>query len=306
MKLNLLPTYVSKEGQQRAFIVLAVLVLLLSIAGAAGLILTAASQETAALAAAKDEQLQRNYSLAVAYSQRADADILKATDADKHIELAKAMQEHNTDYLRLYNTVFDYVPSFMRVRSISAAASSSESVTVTMTGIIETYQQYADAVLSLLRIPGCVNVVRAGYTINDRYVPNLTEEDQSGTAILPGESNLPSDPQLRWQEIINRASAAPDSSAFQNVEGFGTIEKDRGVMPGKSEVTFTITITGMDVMAPDPRATVMSRGAATPAAGVGTPPPAAMMGAGMPAATGASTAGAPAGRGPKAEADEDK
>jgi hypothetical protein len=304
MKLNLLPTYVSKEGQQRAFIVLAVLVLLLSIAGAAGLILTAKSQEDAALAAAKDQQLQNNYSLAVAYSQRADADILKATDADKHIQLAKAMQEHNTDYLRLYNTVFDYVPSFMRVRSVSGAASSAESVTVTLTGIIETYQQYADAVLSLLRIPGCVNVVRAGYTINDRYVPNLTEEDQSGTAILPGETNLPSDPQLRWQEIINRASGAPDSSAFQNVEGFGTSETDRGVMPGKSEVTFTITITGMDVMAPDPRATVMSRGAAAPAGGLGgAPAMGAMMGAGGPPP---GVAGAPAGRGAgAADADED-
>jgi len=299
MKLNLLPTYVSKEGQQRAFIVLAVLVLLLSIAGAAGLILVSQQKEATAYAAATDPTLRKQYSDAMAFAQRADADILKATDADKHVKLAQAMQEHNTDYVKLYNTVFDYVPSFMRVRSISASGASENQVTVNLTGVIETYQQYADAVLSLLRIPNCVNVVRSGYTVNDRFVPNLTEEDQTGSPIAPGETNLPSDPQLRWQEIINRASSAPDPLAFQNVEGFGTNETDRGIMPGKSEVSFAITLSGMDVRAPDVRGVVMSRGAgAAPAA------------TGMPGAPGALTGGpapaAPAGgRGSAVTEDED-
>lgn len=282
MKLNLLPTYVSKEGQQRVFIVLAALVLLLSIAGAAMMIVLSGQREATALNAANDESLRSKYSQAVAYAQRADQDIQLAVDADKHVKLAQAMQEHNTDYLKLYNTVFDYVPSFMRVRSISAAPSSADSVTVTLNGIIETYQQYADSVMALLRIPGCVNVVRSGYTVNDRYVPNLSEEDQVGSAIAPGETNLPSDPQLRWEEIIARASNAPDPLAFQNVDGFGSSQVDRGVMPGKSEVTFTITITGMDVMAPDPRATVMSRGAG----GAGTGAPGAPTMPGVPAGGG--------------------
>lgn len=279
MKLNLLPTYVSKEGQQRVFIVLAVLVLLLSIGGAALMIVLSGQREATALQAANDESLRSRYAQAVAYANRADQDIQLAVDADRHVKLAQAMQEHNTDYLRLYNTVFDYIPSFMRVRSISAAPSNAESVTVTVSAIIETYQQYADSVMALLRIPGCVNVVRSGYVVNDRYVPNLSEDDQIGTAITPGESNLPSDPQLRWQEIINRASNAPDPLAFQNVDGFGSSQTDRGVMPGKSEVTFTITITGMDVMAPDPRATVMSRGGGAGTT-VGMPGPAAPAGGG--------------------------
>ena len=296
MKLNLLPTYVSKEGQQRAFIVLAVLVLLLSIGGAAMMIVLSGQREAAALQAANDESLRSRYAQAVAYAQRADQDIQLAVDADKHVKLAQAMQEHNTDYLKLYNTVFDYVPSFMRVRSISAAPSSADTVTVTLNGIIETYQQYADSVMALLRIPGCVNVVRSGYTVNDRYVPNLSEEDQIGTAILPGETNLPSDPQLRWEEIINRASNAPDPLAFQNVDGFGSAETDRGVMPGKSEVTFTITITGMDVMAPDPRATIMSRGAGGAVGGA----------AGFPGAPGVPAGPAAGGRGGVSEEGEDR
>lgn len=294
MKLNLLPTYVTKKSQAGLFIVLAALLLLLSIAGAIGLVLIGRDAQAKALAAADANRVQ--YSQAVAYSAAADSVILQATDADRHIKLARAMQEHNTKYTQLYNTVFQYVPSFMRVRSISATPNGPTGATVTLTGTLYSFQQYADAVMALLRIPNVQNVVRSGYTINDRSVPGLNELDSIGTPIRPSESNLPSEPQARMAELIARANAEPDPYTFQNVNNFGTPETDRGALPDSSEVTFVITIDGVQLQTPDPRATIMSgaAGGGAAAAPAMTVPGAAMGRGGVAPGPSTAASGAPA------------
>jgi hypothetical protein len=296
MKLNLLPTYVSKEGQQKTFIALAVLLLLLSIGAAAFMVISARTRLDESIA--KSKEPENNYKSALAYSAKADEVILKATDADRHIKLANQMNAHNTVYTELYRRIYDFVPGFMRVRSISAVPVDAQNATVTMTAVLRTYQQYADATMALLRIEGpfigfqpegaaapaaaptaapttpgaaaapapaaaatglrVVNVTRSGYTINDRFVPSLNELDQLGTPIRPGESNLPSDPNERWREQVARAMAQPDPYAFQGIGDYGTTSLDRGAMPEYSEVTFVIQLSGVNLQTPDPRATIMS------------------------------------------------
>lgn len=152
MKLNLLPTYVSKEGQQKTFIALAVLLLLLSIGAAAFMVISARTRLDESIA--KSKEPENNYKSALAYAAKADEVILKATDADRHIKLATQMDAHNRTYTELYRRIYDFVPSFMRVRSISAVPVDGQNATVTMTAVLRTYQEYADATMALLRIEG--------------------------------------------------------------------------------------------------------------------------------------------------------
>jgi hypothetical protein len=304
MKLNLLPTYVSKQGQNQVFFVLAALVLLLSIAGS--ILMVMSGRQRLAAAVERSQTPGPNYQSALAYSAAADQVILQATDADKHIKLANEMSAHNDVYVKLYRTIFQYVPSFMRVRSISAVPTGPDTATVTVTGVIGSYQQYADAVMSFLRISGpppkplaggaapaaapapgavgapaaapaapagpqemrAVNVTRAGFTVNDLFVPSLSETDQLGTPIRPGEANLPSDPTERQAAIIARAQAQPDPFAYQGIGGFGTPDPDRAAMPGMNEVTFVIQLTGVNLQVPVPRSTIFG-GAAAGGAPVG-------------------------------------
>lgn len=259
MKLNLLPTYVSKEGQVRIFVAAGVLLLLLSI-GAAFLMVTVSRQQLAQ-AVDRATQAQVRYADAVATSQRADQIMAAATGIDKNIKLASAMDKHNSVIVNLYDEVLSYVPSFFRVTNISYQA-SGQGCTVTLSGVLSTFQQYADANMALLRIPGVTSVVRSGYAVNDPFIPALTETDQAGQRIRPGETNVPSNPMEALDHRINQAAGEP--TGFLNEGGFGTSERERGPMPGASAVTFTLAFPARNVQVPNPRATIT---AATPGPG---------------------------------------
>ncbi|MCG9895718.1 MAG: hypothetical protein MH204_09605 [Fimbriimonadaceae bacterium] len=287
MKLNLLPASVSKEGRSRIFLILSALVLLLSIAGA--VILVLAGQQMVAQAQARADEPRDTYSRALGAANAAETVIQTALDPERGIQLHNAMAAHNTAYINLYNRVFDYVPSFMRVRSISATPAGPDAVTVNLTGVCSTFQQYSDAVMSLLRMPGVTNVVRSGYQVRDPYIPPVTEADTLATPIEPGQTNLPTDPLERLEARVNRAASEPDPLAFQNVGGFGTEDIDRGAMADASEVNFVITISGTNLQAPNPRSSILGGGGPAPAGGPGVPP-------GMPGGPGMPF-GAPAGAG---------
>lgn len=254
MKLNLVPKHVSKAGQSRGFMVLAIVIVVLTLAGS--FLMFAQSNKRLNDAVAAAEQYQQTAADAVVTANDADRVIGQAAIFDRNLKLAQAMLDHNFAYTQLYDDVFAHIPSFFRLNSISATPNGAEGCTVTLTGFLDTFQQYADMNLALLRIPGAVNVARSGYVIDDKYVPNLTETDQNGAPIKPGEAPLPSDPWERWQELERRAAAAPQG--FQNVNGFGTMGGDKGAMPGFSTVTFTVTIMGRDIQTPDPTATIMA------------------------------------------------
>lgn len=255
MKLNLIPTYVSKEGQAKVFIALAVLMVLLSCVIAAAMIML--SQQKFAKAKEDAESRQQAAALAYETSVHADRVIATATGIDKNLKLASAMNVHNSAYINLYDEVLSYVPSFYRVNSITASAGGPNNVTVNLSGYLSSFQQYADANLALLRIPGVTNVVRADYELNDANVPRLVEEDQVGSPLKPNESPLPSDPWARYEALVARAAEA--ETGFQDLNGFGTEAADKGAAPGYSPVSFTITIAGRNLQAPNPMATIAQR-----------------------------------------------
>ncbi len=268
MKLNLLPTYVSKEKQAQTGIVLGVLFAVVGIAAAVGMIVISKGERDRAfeeMESKKPAHLQ-----VVAISKAADTVITQAKPIITNINLAEAMTAHNTVYADLFDQIRQYIPSFYRLTSISATPVSAEGASVNLTGVIQTQQQYADLMLALLRIPGVVNVSRDGYQIVSAQVPALTAEDQSGRPLKPGEGQIPDDPEQR----LNYYIAQGQLTGFLDVSGFGGEPGQRGPMPDWSVVNITVVLPAR-LMTPNPRATLASGTAAPGPAAAGAPPAAA-------------------------------
>lgn len=266
MKLNLLPTHVSKEGQTKIAVIMTSVLSLAAIGAAIAAV--AYSNNELTLAKQRDEEAKPAYDKVVAISKQADDIMAGSVVIDRNVKLANAMMAHNGVYPALYREVLSYCPSFFRVNSI-VAVPNGQATTVTMTGVIQSYQQYADIMLAMLRIKDATNVTRAGYADTRPIVPSLNEQDQAGLPVRPGEQNLPSNPQDRLEALVARASAAP--TGFQGVGGFGTVTDTKGAMPDWSQITVTVTL-NRNIQTPNPRATLTSQGGATtvPAGGSGT------------------------------------
>lgn len=295
MKLNLLPTSVSQQGWTTGAIVTSVLLVVVSALASAGLILgSRANLETARNDAL---QYQQGAADALATSQQADAQIQQVAVIDRHLKLAEAMRKHNSAYTTLYDDLFPYIPAYFRLETITADPVSPTQASVTMTGYLQSFSQYADMSIALWKIPGVVSVSRAGYTLDRANVPPLSELDQDGRPIRDGEEPLPTDPFERMNALIERAGSAP--SGFQNTGNFGSSEtRVRGAMPGFSAVTYSIVI-DRELQTPDPRATITSGGGAgaapggaAPAAPGGVRPGGPPPGTTVPGATGIDAAGA--------------
>jgi hypothetical protein len=272
MKLNLLPTHVSKESATKvAWMATGIM----SIAAvAAGIFAVGYSSTKLSEAKKRDDDAKPAYQAALDTSKKADDIMASSVVIDRNVKLAKAMNEHNTKYPDLFQEVLRYVPSFFRVNSISAAPLGADQCTVTMQGVMQSYQQYADVMLAMLRIPGATNVTRAGFTDGRATVPSLSEQDQVGYPVKPGEPPLPSDPRARLDELVARASNPP--TGFQNIGGFGQPVDQKGAMPDWSLTTITVTL-GRNIQTPNPRATLTSQGGAgggqKPGTGGGFTPP---------------------------------
>lgn len=252
MKLNLLPQSVSKAGAARGALIAAVVLALAGIAIGAGLVAISAGAKAVAKNDATDKQ--KLAADAKATADQADAQIAAATTITRNQKLAEAMNEHNRKYVELYRDILRYVPAYYRVTSLSAVPQGENLTTVTVSGYLDSYRQYADLSIALWKIPDAVSVSRAGYEIDSAAVPALTEADQLGAPIKPGESPLPSDPLERMEALQARAASEPEG--FLNQGGFGTLDDtNRGAMPGFSQVTMTVNI-ARDMRTPDPRATI--------------------------------------------------
>src|SRR5687768_10272598 len=151
MKLNLLPTYVSKEKQTKVAIVLSVLVALAGIGAAVYMIIMPGGKINDLRTAIDGEK--QVYGVLVNQANQADQIIQQSQMVIRNINLANAMQAHNGDYPALYDEVTRYVPSFFRVISVSAQPSGDQNSVVTVTGVLKTYQQYADLMLAMLKDP---------------------------------------------------------------------------------------------------------------------------------------------------------
>jgi hypothetical protein len=195
-----------------------------------------------------------NAQLAVATSKRADAVIAENRGLILNINLADSMNKHNTVYPDLFDEVRKYIPNFYRISSMAAVPNGAESCTVTMTGYLSSFQEYADLMIALLRIPGATAVSRSGFQFNEPGVPGLIPEDQQGRILRPGEPRIPDDPHDRLDQQIANAQV----TSFQNAGGFGTSETPivRGAMPTQSTVTVAVVIAGKNIQTPNPRQTL--------------------------------------------------
>lgn len=272
MKLNLLPTKVSSESGLAGAWITAIIIGLVGVVLAV-LMSVKSSGDLADAQSNMNDQMSRAQQ-ANTVSEQADAIMGSENVAllTRNIQLAQAMQAHSKVYPELFNMVRGYIPYFFRLTSLSATPVDANTSTVTMTGTISTYQQYADVMLALWRIPGAISVSRTGYQLNDAYIPALTPQDQTGHPIKPGTQNLPDDPMQRLAAM--EANAQP--TTYQNVGNFGGDPTlTRGAMPNASLVTIQVTV-NKDLQTPDPRATLSSpvvtgsAAAATGTAGAGT------------------------------------
>ena len=295
MKLNLLPQSVSKSAGLRTAWVMSILLALAGIGGAAYMFM----QSGDALKKAQDRVATAEPGAAAAVTESKKADIImqKAAVVILNTNLATEMMKHNAVYADLFNEVKRYIPAWFRLQSISATPASPEACTVTLQGVIQTQQQYADLMLALLRIPGATSVARSGYQVNDMFVPPVSEPTQFPRLTKLGETPLPDLPMDRLNAMI--ASGRLDG--FTGQGGFGTpdMSQARGPMPEWSQITVSVVLP-RKIMTPDPRGTLATvaglAGGAAPAPGGAAPTPA-------PAAPPANNRPA-GGRGNEAEGDE--
>lgn len=279
MKLNLLPTHVSKSGQAKTATIMSLLMVVVSIAAA--VFMLTSSKKAVADAKQKALDVKPQADQAVAIAKMADKLIngqdpytVPAPLIARNTALATAMIDHNKVYPDLYREVLQYVPDFFRITSISAQPANAQVAQVNMTGVIRSFQEYADLMIALLRMPGAASVTRQGYNLNDMYVPNLILEDQVGIPVRRDQSRLSSNSIERLQQLIADANAGSTTS-FQNLNGFGTDEDvTKGAMDGWSEITVTMLVVGKNLQTPNPRETLKrvpegGGGAATPGGGGG-------------------------------------
>jgi hypothetical protein len=256
MKLNLLPTHVSKEKVTRTALLTSILLFVVCIIGAIGLY----TKANADLAESQKDipELRGEAQNATNVAAKADQVMQQSVTLLRNTELAKAMIAHNAVYPKLYDKVNGYIPSFFRVNSMTASASGPGQSTMTLVGVLDTYQQYADLMLALLRIPTVLSVSRTGFTNNNMIVPAPTAVDQLGKPRRPGDAPIPDDPLQRLEYF----QAQGGVTGFQNAGGFGGQPGTRGPMPNASQVTVTLVM-GEDLQTPDPRATLVSGGGST-------------------------------------------
>ena len=269
MKLNLLPTHVSKASAARTATILSGLMAAAMVAAAVWM--SASSKKELDDLKGKAEELVPQAQAAATESKKADAIIQQAKGIILNQKLSEAMMAHNSANPDLYDEVRKYIPSYFRVTSMSAVP-AGEVTTLNLTGVIQTYQQYADLMLALLRIPGATGVARQGWQHNDTFVPPLSADNQSSRPVAIGDAPIPDDPQARLDYYISRGSI----TGFDGVGGFGEgdMPRNRGAMPKWSEIQVTVALQ-RNVQTPDPRAS-LAAGAA------GGPQPPAPAGAAAP------------------------
>jgi hypothetical protein len=259
MKLNLLPTHVSKQGQAKTALIFSILMVVGSIVAA--VLMNITSSRELADAKKKAEDLKPQAQAAVDTAKLADAMLagtapftVPAPTLQRNIQLAQAMQEHSPKY-------------------------PDNAALVILTGVVDTFQEYADLMLALLRIPGATGVTRTGFNVTDMFVPELITEDQVGTPIKPGQARVPSTPIDRLNAVIANAEAG--TTGFTGTGNFGIDDPflTKGAMPTSSEITVSVLIDGQPIKTPDPRASLKpvagggGGGGGMPTPGNTTPPP---------------------------------
>lgn len=255
MKLNLLPTYVSRGKRLVTAIIIAVIIAGAGIGFSASMMVSSANE----LKSEKDRvaELQPKAKAVVDKSKEADEIIKQVALYNLNIGLVNSMDRHHEVYPKLYDQVKKYIPSFYRITSLNAVPNGGDSCTVTMTGVVQSYRQWIELMFALLRIPGARTVTRSGYQLRGtKFVPQITAADSVGRPIEAGSARLPDDPVDRIDVLIAQARRPVDPITG----GFGTPPNadgviNRGAMPNWTTVT-TAVVLPRNLLAPNPRATL--------------------------------------------------
>lgn len=253
MKLNLLPSSVSRGKQVKGAVFVSVLIALASIAMSVLMVTTSTKHLEIAKAKAMEMKAAVDNDVQIAAQAETIMADPQLSNVIRQTNLARAMNKHNSVYPDFYKRVFPYIPGFFRVNSVSVTPANGGTVTLNLQGVIRDRYQYADLMLALLRIPGSTSVTRSGFTLENPRVTPLNLGDQRGRLIIPGEPVLPEDPIARVNAMINRGSV----SHYEGRGNFGAGNPNapRGAMPGSSLINVSVVMPA-NLFAPNPRATL--------------------------------------------------
>lgn len=276
MKLNLLPKAVAKEASLKKSIFMAVIIFAAAV-GASFMMITN-SRNLRDEAFKKRDEAKPQADQAIAIAKAADTEMLRATGVNTNVALYEAMQKHSDVYPALYDELRGYVPSFLRVTSMQAVPSGT-GCTVTITGVLKSFQEYADIMIAMLRVPGIQGVNRSGFVNLTPQVLPISQANTSSVPRAPGEVAVPLDLLKKYDYIVQNGplpdeNAAAKGLVFTGVGGFGSDEVGpRGAMPGYSAVTITLVLE-RNLQAPQVRTTVGAASAAATGGGAPAPTPA--------------------------------
>ena len=160
MKLNLLPTTVARHVQSKLVFVVMLLLVVASLA-AAFLVQRDVASDLKNLKEKAEPKVQ-NANQVRARAAYADEIIAKARVVLTNTALVNQIDDSNKAYADLYDDLMPYIPSFFRVRSLSAQ-SQGDTALVTITGYLKTFQQYSDVMIALLRFEDATAVGRGKF-----------------------------------------------------------------------------------------------------------------------------------------------
>lgn len=260
MKLNLLPICETQETTLKKTIFLMGAVLLGTIA--ASTVMAIYSNSRIQASKQKAEELEPQAAFAYRRAMQANSIIKSGTLLERNMRLEEAIEKHNAAQIHLMNDVLQYIPGFFRVTSLTIAPRGAQDSLVTITGIVRTYQQYADVMMALMRMPGATQSFRFGFESKERYVPPLIEMDQAGQPIKPGQVRLPDDPWKRFEIRMDtmlkgtQEGGNHSHSAIYNMNPQTKKNDPVPPTPNESEVTLYVQVANRPMQVPNPRQTL--------------------------------------------------
>ncbi|MBI1755483.1 MAG: hypothetical protein HYR64_00055 [Fimbriimonas ginsengisoli] len=254
MKLNLLPTYVSREkSAKRAWILMALITLA---AGSAAVMMQKTSLSHLEGARTQANEVKPMADSVATTSKKADEIIALAAPFVKNTALARAMDGHNKVYPDFYDQIRKFIPDYFRIYAINLTPIDDKTVAIALNGVIKSQEQYNNLVLALLKIPGVGTVQRSQIPSDDEVVTNLGPGEKTGKRHKLSEPPPSDDPIERLNLKIGEGRV----SSYLNVGDFGSGNPTfRGAMPEWHVVTVNFTVPG-NLQGPDVRATLGSTG----------------------------------------------
>lgn len=214
MKLNLLPTTVARHVQSKLVFVVMLLLVVASLA-AAFLVQRDVASDLKNLKEKAEPKVQ-NANQVRARAAYADEIIAKARVVLTNTALVNQIDDSNKAYADLYDDLMPYIPSFFRVRSLSAQ-SQGDTALVTITGYLKTFQQYSDVMIALLRFEDATAVGRGNFA----PVAPGNEEQFGYSTVTTDRGPIPGWSGVTLTLTVSRDLRAPDPEPTLRAAGTG-------------------------------------------------------------------------------------